>query len=350
MAKTSETGVRIDEALAGFSWPEAVPMTALPASGDTVVVCAGFEDRARAFVDRAVAQCSGLRVVVISYLPVVVENHEEEFGSLLRDKGADVRVVYYDRAAPPSALTIFQSALPTGAVWIDVSGMSRLLICQLLALVVQMRFLRRARVVYSEAEDYPPTRLEFEATYSGVDRLSAGAFVSSGVFELSVVPELSSVSMQGQPVRAVVFPSFNVSQLVAVCSELQASSYTVVNGWPPREELQWRHDAIRRINSVEAVNPREEITVGTLDYRDALRALLTVYGRCWATEKIVISPTGSKMQSVAVGLLCGFLGDLQVVYPAPKSFMKPETYTRGARHPLVLSLESMAELAESFGV
>jgi hypothetical protein len=81
-----------------------------------------------------------------------------------------------------------------------------------------------------------------------------------------------------------------------------------------------------------------------LDYRNTLKLLLELYARYAATYKIIVSPTGSKMQSVAVGLACGFLKDIQVVYPTPQSFPKPSNYTKGIRNVYQLSLARFASV------
>ena len=46
--------------------------------------------------------------------------------------------------------------------------------------------------------------------------------LSSGVFDVIAVPELSSVALGGQPIRLIAFPSFNTDQLTALVSEIQS--------------------------------------------------------------------------------------------------------------------------------
>jgi len=48
------------------------------------------------------------------------------------------------------------------------------------------------------------------------------------------------------------------------------------------------------------------------------------------------------MQSLAVGLACGFLRDLQVVYPTPLSFPSPSTYTVGIAESYELSMANFS--------
>lgn len=139
------------------------------------------------------------------------------------------------------------------------------------------------------------------------------------------------------------------TQFAAVTAEIQASGITIINGTPPRAENQWRKDAIRQLNGIDSLREKEEFDTSTFDYRETLRLLLDLYGRYGATQKIVVSPTGSKMQSVAVGLACGFLRDLQVVYPTPQSFPTPSNYTTGVSNVYQLSLSAFAAVPTTVG-
>ena len=69
--------------------------------------------------------------------------------------------------------------------------------------------------------------------------------------------------------------------------------------------------------------------MSTLDYRETLDLLLNIYNMYRHGAKLIISPTGSKMQSLAVGIVCAFLRDVQVAYPTPRLFAAPADYTQG---------------------
>ncbi len=48
------------------------------------------------------------------------------------------------------------------------------------------------------------------------------------------------------------------------------------------------------------------------------------------------------MQTLAVGIVAGFLRDLQIVYPAPRSFPLPDNYTKGVNCIFGLELSFLA--------
>lgn len=324
---------RVDEWLLELAHPELEIISAPELGvGDVLLVCAGFEDRAIEALRRAVSTgCRGFRVLCIEYLPRLTANREEDFASLCTLARADLESVKFDRERPAGAAERILGRVPSGSrLCVDLSGMSRLLIVQLVAAVLRCGRSARCEVLYCSAKEYPPKREEVEskAAEHG-DLVGLTMFVSAGVFGLTIVPELSSVAMQGQPMRVVTFPSWNTTQLAAVCSEMQASYFTVVHGVPPDSHMAWRPAAIRTLNRVESLPSREEFGVSTLDYRETVTLLLSVYEAHRQREKLVIAPTGSKMQSFAVGITCAFLRDVQVAYPTPRLFASPKDYTQG---------------------
>ncbi len=178
------------------------------------------------------------------------------------------------------------------------------------------------------------------------DSFYSAMFLSSGIFELTVVPELSSVSLEGQSIRVVAFPSFNPDQLAALRTEVQASFFTLIHGIPPLQENAWRPQKIKVLNRTEEIANREDIEVSTLEYQETLMALLDIYDEYGVMERIIIAPTGSKMQTVAVGIFKAFMDDIQIVYPTPRLFPEPKEYTKGARQLYLLNLDSFSEIRQ----
>ena len=340
---------RIDELLAGIKWPQLDKARYLLTASDTLVTCAGFEDRSLAYLSGSVdSGCRGFRIIGVDYRPEVLENRVGELNQLAKRADAELTVITYDRQEGERAGEIFEYARRAKRILLDISGMSRLLIVQLIAAAVRENLVHRVEVIYTEAGIYPPTQEEVAARLDDdKDYFSVLNFISSGVLGITIVPELSTIAMQGQPIRLVAFPSFNPTQLAAVCAEIQASSFSIVNGVPPSVQNSWRREAIRRLNNIDSIREKEEFNASTLDYRETLRLLLDLYRKHGALEKLVISPTGSKMQSVAVGIACGFLRDLQVVYPTPRSFPSPSNYTKGAIGTYRLCLEPFSALARA---
>jgi len=340
---------RIDEQLSDLTKPQLGEAGTLEITEeDCLVLCAGFEERALAFLKNA---SSGgrrhFRVLVVKYLPAVSENRIFEIEQICRDSGLRQVGAEYDRRDPAGFGDVFLGELDSvrGRLYIDVSGMSRLLIIQILvALGGRDSGFSRSSILYSEASEYPPSKEEVEDAIakSVVDPLYSILLLSSGVFEVTIVPELSSISPGSQQTRLVAFPSFNTDQLTALRTELQPSRYSIIHGVPPAPENQWRKDAIARLNHTDGLEAEESYSTSTLDYRETLDLLLQIYAKHGATERILIAPTGSKMQAAAVGIFKSFIGDVQIVYPTPTTFTSPKRHTVGVNRLYYLPLDSFS--------
>ena len=315
---------------------------------DWLVVCGGFEERSVGALERALTRGVPFNVLLIRYEPAVAANKSESIHSLCEAKGINIVELKYNRQDPAGFGTVITKKLRTSCarLFIDISGMSRLLIVQILVgLAKHPEHFKRCYVVYSEALTYPPTQEEAAVKLSMVesDPSFSVFFLSSGVYEVTLLPELSSGAPAGAQTRLVAFPSLDAHQLTALRAELQPSRLSLIEGIPPRKDYQWRKNMIADVNRLSDLSNTERYSVSTLYYEETLSNLLKIYEDHGLYERILISPTGSKMQTVAVGLLRAFLEDIQIVYPTPTDFLKPEKYTHGIGQMHLLSLEPFAK-------
>lgn len=345
---------RIDDRLRSLEKPLLEPADRLFLEKNGVLVlAAGFEDRALgALKCLASSGSKGFKTILIKYNPPLEENKIKEITGLCSDLESVVIDFEYYRYNPAGGGEKLVNLLgkTQGPILVDISAVSRFLIVQfLVALGKSDRKFSAARIAYSEARFYPPTQDEAEKRIGekGTDCVASvyhDYFISSGVYELSIVPELSSIASYGQPVRLVAFPSFNCDQLSSLKGELQPFFFHIINGVPPASENAWRPGIIRKLNHIEDISKREETDTGTLDYRETLDYLLAVYDKYTDRDRIVIAPTGSKMQSVAVGIFRAFMNDVQVVYPTPRKYTSPGQYTEGIKNMYTLNLEVFGKL------
>lgn len=335
--------LRPDEMLARLTKPELIPAEQFDLKPeDCLIVCAGFEDRATGVIERT-PPGSKFTVVIIDYLPFVAENRLEPLESFCRNRNLRFLKLTYDRQNPVGFGAALQLAIADvrGIIHLDISAMSRLLIVQsLCALAERENRLHRCSVVYAEATDYPPCKIEVERALEKAKEnpIQTVLLLSSGVFDICIVPELSSPTLGATQTRLVAFPTFSADQLTALLNELGPSRITLIEGDPPSEQNKWRTDAIRKVNGLQNIS-YESILTSTLDYRETLSALLGLYAAHSERERILISPTGSKMQTVAVGLFRAVIGDAQIVYPTPKDFCSPTNYTQGVGVCYILPLD-----------
>ena len=308
--------LRIDKKLKKLDKPSLLPAdTVVINEGDTLILCAGFEDRAIKALDSAIESGKiGFSLILIEYLPEVHENKIDEIMKKCKESGISFNRLLYDRANPSGVGNKLSSILEpdSGHIFVDISGMSRLLIVQILSRLGKSPFnFSKILLLYTIALEYPPNKKKVNDASIKMeeDSFYSAMFLSSGIFELTVVPELSSVSLEGQSIRVVAFPSFNPDQLAALRTEVQASFFTLIHGIPPLQENAWRPQKIKVLNRTEEIANREDIEVSTLEYQETLTALLDIYDKYGVMERIIIAPTGSKMQTVAVGIFNALMDD-----------------------------------------
>ena len=337
--------LRPDERMGRIYWPEMHGInTPQIGNNDCLIVCAGFEDRSVEVLNRIHhSEKTGFSVGIVRYLPEYAENKIEELRLIGRDSGLSVTEFVYDRENPSGFGEELRSFTQTSSrIYLDVSGMSRLLIVQALVALIGHHN-QELSIIYGEAEDYPPSKEDFEQDWDGGESKTVLSYLTTGIFEIEATPELSAVSMLGEAIRLVAFASFNPAQLSNLIQELQPAYMEVIHGIPPRNGNKWRTEAIRKINKrmLDEFRGKREREASTLDYREMLSVLLNIYTERNEFDRIVVAPTGSKMQAVAVGLFRAVLNDVQIVYPTPQFFSDPRAYTRGLRQLYQVDLPTM---------
>ena len=339
-----------DERLVALAKPELESVTQFElSSNDWLIVCAGFEDRALGVLQNATGGRNRFNVLIIDYRPFFPENKLIAIRGLCHNAHLNKIEVLYNREEPAGfgAALLDKLSPVEGRVFVDVSAMSRLLIVQtLVALGTRPIGFTNCFVAYAEAKNYPPTREEAEAELAKCesDPTFSILFLSSGVFEITVVPELSSPAPAGAQTRLIAFPSLDAHQLTALRAEVQPSRFSFIEGIPPSAENEWRKHVIAKLNCLDEIHDAERSETSTLDYRETLNVLLNLYSKHSVRDRLLLSPTGSKMQTVAAGVFRSIIRDVQIAYPTPHGFCKPDGYTLGIGplHMLPLSIFSTA--------
>ncbi len=340
-----------DEVLAAIAKPPLEPVEQFVLSPeDWLVVCGGFEDRALAVLESAATSLTPFNVILVLYEPFVAQNRADDIREICRTRSLKIVELSYNRQEPAGFGDVLVEKIPNsnGRIFIDISSMSRLLIVQtLVALKEYQRNFSNSYIAYTEAQTYSPTQEQAATSLAKSDSDPSFPifFLSSGVFDVTIVPELSSYAPTGVHTRLIAFPSPDSHQLTALRAELQPSRLSFIEGIPPASHNHWRREAIAKANGLHEIQDgqAEMYQTCTLDYRETLTELLKIYAEHGIYERLVISPTGSKMQAVAVGLLRSFMEDIQIAYPTPRDFLMPERYTDGIGEMHLLSLEPFSE-------
>ena len=184
--------VNVHELLSTFHWPimEKVQLPTVE-NQDCFVACAGFEDRSvetlRRFRESGEANLS---VGLIRYTPHNQHNREEELRGICFEMSNSIQEFTYERENPSGfGSDLHEFARSFSRVFVDISSMSRLLIVQtVVGLLCGDGY--DISIVYGEAEEYFPTRENFEQDTTQTDTSAFTGYLSSGVIEIVTAPEL----------------------------------------------------------------------------------------------------------------------------------------------------------------
>ncbi len=306
-----------------------------------IIAAAGFEDRTLALAPMLSQADCALGLVV--YKDWGKENRVEALLKSYATTGIGPlarKSLDYDRYDPDSlgnALRDWLKEVGHPRVLLDISTMSRLAIMVVLDVCRELE--KCVTVFYAEAEEYGPSEAEYVRAKAGVyPRPSIQVY--SGVGGVVRSRRLSSVALQGEPTALIAFMSMNEGLTQALINCISPSRLFLVNGQPPlhswRERATaWIHEELR-LEWPERDNPclmtedgiaLPERATSTLDYTETVNVLLHLYWSNAAEYRVVLAPTGSKMQTVGCYVAKGVHTDIHVEYPTPESFLP--TYSKG---------------------
>lgn len=316
----------------------------------------GFEDRARSFLEKvAAARIRGV-VLGIRYLRTNAKNKEREFAGIIRgSEGLSFSPLVFSQETAPRLEIDFDRMLrrlkvtDEDVVVLDVSGLTKFVILVLLTKLWSFGF--AVKLVMTIAHQYCPTREEYEQTMSrdgSSVRIIAGQ-PSSGASAILRSTCLISARMQGQPVCAVAFTSFNEELIRHAIGTINPHRLVLINGMPPSARNAWRayatqviHGRLIADNSLD--NPVSETTglldrtVSTLYLEETLSLLESLHSSIGLYERMIYFATGSKMQTVALAIHKFRNRDVHIEYPTPSSYFFRE-YSSGADETLFVSLD-----------
>lgn len=296
----------------------------------------GFEKRSLGWLSRQQGGQSLSRALFVRYVHSKGRNRIRAMKSLVAAAGTSEQAeVRYDVNCPERIESQVKKSLPTllsgvDEVVVDLSAMTKLL--SMIILCNLAKFGVSLRVVYSEAEDYAPTKDEYDKSKEDMTKIAF--FPSRGSRSIVRAQCLSSIRMQGQPVCLVAFTSFNEQLIRHVLGTLTPHRLIFIGSKHPREDYAWREKAMQEIHQrLISVYRNDNGTddkgvllrrASTLQYTETFQRIEEIHTQFGSYERIICAATGSKMQTV--GLLVSKLAhpDIHIEYPTPDSY-----YVRG---------------------
>lgn len=313
----------------------------------------GFEDRS--LVALQMLQSKAIDVAeafLISYDPPSGNNRTAETINLARElTGSDPYPHSFERFKADAFLGIerlWARVEESGRdIIVDITGMSRFLILAVLWAAREHR--GRVCLLYYRAGGYHPTESEFRASrnnQSAEDPVES-FLITGGAPRVLSSPWLSSVRFEEAPVLLVAFPTFDAELLRAPIEEMTPQSLYLLE--PGTDTPDWWLAAVREINQSvyhsKGFLERHVVSVQTFGYEETLALLERVYSEYALSHRIVVSPTGSKLQALATFFFKVRHPDVEIIYPAPM-IHKPNI-TEGAGMGFVLDFPNFSALVQN---
>jgi hypothetical protein len=298
-----------------------------------LILSDGFEKRSLSFLSDNVTVCFD-KIIVCVY-----DNREKtKLNDLLdiiknRYSTAKITKIPYNRFDPFSFeikmqeyiskyLTIFEEIV------IDISVMSKYLIMQIMFMLKE--YTGDVRIIYTEPVKYAPTEEEWKGYIDEQKNAILLPLPSTGVQNIVRTPLLTSLIMQQSPSLLISFLSFNEQLIRALMFECTPSRVLLVNGVPPHPYSAWRENAMYNIHKdIIKEYHRDNVLdndgllrrkCSTLYYAETFTLLADIYNQFNKDYRIIVSPTGSKMQAIGVSLIKNCCEDIHVEYPTPESY------------------------------
>lgn len=325
------------------------------ANPDDLFLCAlGFEPRCLT-LPRALQEAGykANRAVYLEYATNRDDNAANlpELETCLRAMSATVRPLEADSPDFPNRLRALLELVISGAaskppgVTFDVSVAANRLLVRCVKILLEYDIC--ARILYSEAAIYYPTKKEYEgnpARWQTDDVLG----LERGVSDVVTSIDHPGHHLDPLPDCLILFPTFKAERSKTVISTVDPSLLTSPGkkviwllGVPHLEEDRWRLEAMRTINAIGEDTPRHEVS--TFDYKETMRALESIYREVSERYKITLSPIGSKMQALGTALFCHMHPDVRIMFATPKEYNAVQ-YSEGCKARWKIDFGSLKEL------
>lgn len=343
------------------SLPELEPLTGDSFGEDrpnVYIGALGFEERALGAVARlgeVGVMADGGRAVIVLHRTNRPENERNRSALMqaVRRLGDNPREVADDERSLRMAVEEAISLADRGRrprIVVDLSAMSSRQIAVVLSIVLEQRDVALT-LVYAEAEDYAPSRDEFER-----DRevWAQGGGVDLGVLDVCVADAHVGYRVDHLPDALCLLAGLSRDRASAVISSVFPSLVPRRQGvirWllgqPARLEFDWRVDAAAELHSVDRESEAVSL-VSTFDYRDSFSKLHQFSEEVGLTHLVTVAALGSKMETVGAVLYATARPEIRLITARPERY-SATSYSRGVREVWSLNFGPVESLLETLG-
>jgi len=216
----------------------------------------------------------------------------------------------------------YLASLPRSVVrlGIDISGMPSYAACMALKATRFNRGQHPMTVLYTAARHYNPSYEQYRKLIhtEGADIELLPDTMALEMRETLILDSFSGYRSQNAKTCLAIMAGYEAHRSTGVVDTVNPSLLLLLYGNPGAPDLEWRLDLSRRLHAkFEKGRRTAETVVSTLRFKEALTALDTFYDKLIDDYDLVISPIGSKMQTLATYLFWERYPEVQLNFPLP---------------------------------
>ena len=322
-------------------------------NGATLIAAAGFEERCLAAA--RLLRTHRVRIVNGIVLDYSDKQLNEPRRSELINTVQQVAEVFVLHASDEASFSF--ASLPLlgeGEIIVDITGLDRMLMFALLDELDRRG--TEFHVVYTEAENYFPTRAFYESlTKGGASKETAfsrylkyekAEFAYSYDCDLIRPMRFMGDPEPGQPFMLIGFFAFKRSRLQMVLQEIETEKKVFILSVPIRGDFAWRKDCQAIINWDLIENDPDAVQEVPTLYPEQVFEFLEK--KCFGSGdhtrfNILLSPLGSKMQTLGCYLFWRAHPTVSVVFAHPRRFFPP-SFSDGYRSTFYVCKKRLAKI------
>jgi hypothetical protein len=304
----------------------------LSSAAGLLILCAGFEERASAFMERAQLPRNPY-CILLTFESTDPENlaAKERFGDLIALNISLERFYSFDiKSSTPEDLELdFADVLGRipavdGEIWVDISGMPSHAICCVLKRCRELYPALPQTVVYSSAQQYSPSIDEYERLLKkqkqGVEFLPTS--MAQGMDKILFLESFSGHRNREGAGLLAVFCGYDVPRSIGVINGLNPAKILMLYGKPGNKDLNWRLKLSQTLHeNIQNSRSTASEVVSTLELSESFSVLAEYYDFMYDEYDMIIAPVCSKMQVVAAFLFWERHKEIQLVFPQPVSYV-----------------------------
>lgn len=325
-----------------------------------LILAAGYEDRARAFLDK-IWPADLSNVIVLRYASPPEEN-EKAFSWMLKKlktggrqpKISTIPFNFRKTVELAELLEVTLRKIPDDSgdsLWVDISGLTNYAICVVLYTCRKVFPFKAVKLFYTDADEYFPSESDYrqwsERGKSGNLRDLTPSLTSEMSTNL-ILDIFSGFTLRKDPTCLILFAGYEKHRSIGVIESVNPSKLVIIHGVPPEAGAGWRPQMSKELHETlvtERVRAEEECSL--LDVGENIRLLSEYYEMLYDDHNICIAPICGKMQAVATYLVWERFRDIQLNFPLPVHYLALRS-SRGVRGTYHLQLPKPSDRNYSF--